>query len=223
MASHHSAAWIWALKPPGTADFHVTVPGRTRHGQDRVQLHSVRALHARDSTLRDGIPVTTVARTLLDLAEVLRPRQLERVVEEAERLRLFDLREVEDLCARSHGRRGIRALKAALADAIEPPATRSELERRFLDLCRDAGLPTPSVNAAVLGYEVDALWPDARLVVELDGYGFHHGRAAFERDRARDAALQVAGYRVLRITDRHLRTGGARLIGQLAALRASVS
>jgi uncharacterized protein DUF559 len=85
-----------------------------------------------------------------------------------------------------------------------PPATRSELERRFLDLCHEAGVPPPAIKAWVEGFEVDALWPGRRLVVELDGHAFHHTRAAFERDRVRDASLQLAGYRVLRLTHRRL-------------------
>jgi very-short-patch-repair endonuclease len=86
----------------------------------------------------------------------------------------------------------------------DPSQTRSDLERRFADLCRDAGLPPPAVNTWVGGFEVDALWPAQRLIVELDGYEFHRTRAAFERDRARDGELQLAGYRVLRFTYRRL-------------------
>jgi uncharacterized protein DUF559 len=162
-------------------------------------------LHLDDRAVREAMPVTSVARTLLDLAEVLRPHQLERVVEEAERLRLFDLRAVEEVCHRSHGRRGLGALRTVLA-GVSPaaPLIRSELERRFLALCQEAGLPSPAMNVFVAGYEVDALWFEPRLVVELDGFAYHGDRAAFERDRIRDAALQLAGYRVLRLTPRRL-------------------
>jgi very-short-patch-repair endonuclease len=149
--------------------------------------------------------VTSVARTLLDLAEVLSARRLLRVLEEAERLRLFDLDAIDRLAGRSHGRRGLGELRLALAGMDdEPPPTRSELERRFLELCRAEHLPPPAVNAWLAGFEVDALWPEQRLVVELDGYAFHGARAAFERDRVRDAAIQLAGYRVLRVTHRRL-------------------
>lgn len=154
--------------------------------------------------MREGIPVTTVARTLLDLAEVVDMRRLERAFEEAERLRLLDLRVIERTCERNAGRRGLKPLRALLSDAQPVVDTRSELERRFLTFCRGAQLPPPAVNVIVAGFEVDALWPDRRLVVELDGYAFHRTRAAFERDRARDAALQLAGYRVLRLTARRL-------------------
>jgi hypothetical protein len=153
----------------------------------------------------DGIPVTSVARTLLDLAEVLPRRRLERAFDEADRQHLLDLSAIGRLCERSRGRHGLKPLKALLSARFRPvPETRSELERQFLDLCRQAGLPPPLVNCHVAGFEIDAAWPDRRLVVELDGFAFHHTRSAFERDRARDAELQLAGHRVLRVTARRL-------------------
>ena len=103
------------------------------------------------------------------------------------------------------------------------PHTRSDLERRFLRLCRDAGLPRPAVNVPVAGVEVDFLWPEARLVVELDGFEFHRERAAFERDRRRDAILQRAGYRVLRITHRRLTEEPEAVISDLRALLCSLN
>ena len=153
--------------------------------------------------MEDGIPVTTVARTLLDLAEVVAPSDLARAVEASERLRLFDLGAVEDVIARSPGRRGLRALGSALAAYRPPPVTRTELERRLVCLCRDAGLDVPEMNVLVEGLEVDALWRDRRLVVELDS-SYHATTAAFERDRIRDATLQLAGYRVIRFTYRRV-------------------
>jgi very-short-patch-repair endonuclease len=147
--------------------------------------------------------VTTVARTLLDLAEAA-PEKLDRALEEAERRGLFDMRDVEALIVRRRGRHGVRVLEQALGAYRDRPFTRSELERQFGDLCREAGLAPPAFNAWVAGHEVDALWRDQRLVVELDGHAFHRTRAAFERDRLRDADLQLAGYRVVRITHRRL-------------------
>jgi hypothetical protein len=96
------------------------------------------------------------------------------------------------------------ALRAALLDYRPQVFTRSKLEGRFLDLCKRAGLPRPAANAVVAGDEVDMLWRTERLVVELDGEQVHRTRAAFERDRRRDTALQIAGYRVVRITDRRM-------------------
>ena len=169
-----------------------------------MDVHRTRRLDPEDRATEDGIPVTTVARTLLDLAEVLPAGDLARAIEASETLQLFDLRAVEDVIARSPGRRGLRPLRRAL-DAYRPaPFTRSPLEVRFLSLCRDAGFPQPAVNVEIAGLEVDAVWDDARLVVELDSRTFHDTSIAFERDRIRDATLQLAGYRVLRVTHRRL-------------------
>jgi very-short-patch-repair endonuclease len=182
-------------------------------------MHLVRNLHRDDRTARDGIRVTTVARTLFDLAEVLSPTQLKRAFEDADRLELIDMRAILQLLERGRGRRGLKPIGPLLAARQDPaPATRSELERRFLDLCHQAGLPSPIVNAQVTRLEVDALWPARRLTVELDGYAFHHDRAAFERDRTRDATLQVAGYRVLRITHRRLEAQPEAVIAALRNL-----
>jgi very-short-patch-repair endonuclease len=138
-----------------------------------------------------------VARTLFDLAGVLRADQLERTIEAADRHGAFDLRALQ---------RGPmpRALREVLADYHGSGFVRSELERRFARLIRDAGLAAPAMNFWICGQEVDAVWEDQKLVVQLDGYEFHRTRAAFERDRRRDAALQLARYRLLRITYRWL-------------------
>jgi hypothetical protein len=145
-----------------------------------------------------------VPRTLLDLAAVVDRGVLKRAVEEADRCGLLRLGDLRRVLQRGRGRRGTSALGAIIADLGEPGATRSELERRFADLCEREGLPPPSLNVLAAGFEVDALWPRQRLVVELDGYAFHRSRAAFERDRARDAALALAGFRVVRITFRRI-------------------
>jgi predicted transcriptional regulator of viral defense system len=202
--SHRTAGDQWGIRRSASARLDVTAP-RPRKGPRDIRVCAVRRLDPRDVTVKDGIPVTTVARTLLELAEVLRPRQLERALEEAERLRIFDLNAVEELCRRSHGRRGLRPLIALLgATFAVPPHTRSELERMFVDLCSDAGLPPPVVNAWIEDLEVDAHWPGTTLVVELDSWRFHRTRAAFERDRARDMKLDLADYAVLRLTHRQL-------------------
>ena len=204
LLSHRSAGAHLGIAPSATPHIDVTVAAR-RPARPGIKLHCVRHLHPADRTKLDGIPVTSVARTLLDLAEVVSSDRLARAVENADRLRLLDLRAADELCSRSRGRHGLKPLRAALSDyAPLYTETRSELERRFLAVCRHAGLARPSVNASLAGLEVDALWRDQRLVVELDGYAFHGTRAAFERDRARDTRLQLAGYRVLRVTSRML-------------------
>jgi hypothetical protein len=201
--SHRDAAALWDLLSWDSPTVHVTTGHRCRR-RPGIAVHCSQ-LVAEDHAEADGIPVTSVARTLLDLAEFVPARLLERALEQAERLELFDLGAIERLIARSHGRHGLRALATAL-DAYRdpPPLTRSELERRFLDLCAKAGLPLPSLNACIAGIEVDAVWHEERLIVELDGHNYHRTRLAFERDRQRDATLQIAGYRVVRFTYRRL-------------------
>jgi very-short-patch-repair endonuclease len=214
--SHRSAAWLWGLQPLSDRPVDVTVAGRSRHRRVGIAVHRTRNLHREDRKVRERIPVTSVARTLVDLAEVVRPAQLERALEEAERLRLFDLRAIGE---RYWGRRGLRPLRALLAEAgVAAEPTRSKLERRFLALCREEDLPAPAVNMFVAGFEVDVLWAEQRLVVELDGYAFHGNRPAFERDRVRDAALQLAGYRVLRVTHRRLETGPASVAAMVRSV-----
>jgi hypothetical protein len=215
LLSHQCAAALWEILPSSRGVIDVTVP--THRRRPGIVVHQS---GCEDRTVKSGIPVTTVARTLLDLAEVV-PHRLDRAVEEAERLRLFDLRAIETLLHRSQGRRGVRTLEAALAAYREPPVIRSKLERRFLDICREAGLPTPAANAFVGRYEVDALWRDRRLIVEVDSHDFHRTRAAFERDRLRDTHLQLAGYRVLRVTDRRLATAPDEVIGAVRSLLAT--
>lgn len=169
--------------------------------------------------MRDAIPVTSISRTLLDLAQVLQQQYLRRALDESERLGLFDLRALERLIGRSQGHRGLRTLGKVLADYRgPPPLTRSELERQFLDLCRDGGLPRPQTSFLVGGREVDVAWPDQRLIVELDSHAFHGTRAAFEDDRIRDAILQAAGYRVIRITHRRMEAAAAEVVQVLRAL-----
>jgi very-short-patch-repair endonuclease len=175
-------------------------------------------LHEEDAATKDGIPVTSVARTLLDYSECVSSRVLDRAIEEAERRGIFDLAAVERLIERTRGRRGRRLLSAAVAGYRAPAFVRSELERAFLDLCRDARLPAPTVNTFVAGSEVDMAWPEDSLVLELDGHEFHRTRAAFERDRIRDADLQLAGYRVLRVTHRRLLEAPADVASTVRAL-----
>jgi hypothetical protein len=178
----------------------VDVTTAERRGvRDRaIDLHRARSLDPADVTEHRGVPITTVARTFVDLAGVVDEPALKRALNQAEILGVYDHTALEEILARSNGRRGAKALRAAIA---APPAfTRSELEARFLTLCADHGLPPPLLNAAVCGYEVDFLWKKARLIVETDGYAYHHTRQAFEHDRRRDAELKRAGYEVLRVT-----------------------
>jgi very-short-patch-repair endonuclease len=199
--SHSSAAAAWGLRPkaPRTADVSVrTRAGRSRNG---ISLHRPRTLTPTDVTTHRGIPITTPARTLLDIAPDLTPRQLERTIDQAEHLRLLDPASLPGVVRRANGHHGAGRLAAVVArHEAGSTFTRSELEERFLRVCRGAALTQPQVNVPLHGYEVDFLWRDRRLVVELDGHASHGTRAAFERDRARDADLAAHGYRVVRFT-----------------------
>jgi very-short-patch-repair endonuclease len=200
--SHRSAAAHWGLLSTAQANVDVTA-ARGRHGAPGIRLHRTRSLDARDTTSHQGIPTTTVHRTLLDLAATTRPGELERAVAQAERLRLYDHRAITDLLARANGHRGTATL--ARATTREAKWTRNEWEAAFLGLLRDHGLPEPEVNASLaaldhLPYEPDFHWPAQRVIVELDGYETHGTRAAFRADRAKDAALTASGQKVLRFT-----------------------
>ncbi len=173
----------------------------------RTGINVHRALLRDDEVTRlENIPVTTVSRTLFDLASVLRQSQLERAIDEAEVQRLTDSLTLPDLLARYPRRHGSRVLKAVLE--AQNGVTRSELESRFSLFLKNARLPRPKLNVDVFAngqwFECDCVWRPQRLIVELDGHKFHATAAAFERDRARDRALAAAGWRVVRVTWRQL-------------------
>jgi very-short-patch-repair endonuclease len=211
--SHRAAIALWELRPPPSGPIDVTVPGRKRKGQGGIRIHNVRSLHPCDRTTVDGIPVTAVHRTLLDYAEVARFQQLRLALDAAERRELFDSYELERLYARAPGRHGLKALKAAVADFTGPaPWTQSELERMFLALIREAGLPEPQTNVFVEGFLVDVWWPGPRLAIELDGYDFHKGRGKFDSDRLQDTKLQLAGCMTIRVTQPRIENEPRQLV-----------
>ena len=202
--SHTDAAALHGLLKVDSGAIHVTALGR--HNIDGIRCHSVRSLDDRDVTKVDGIPVTTLERALLDLAEAKDRRPFAAALKQAQHEDKLDLRRINAVIARNPGRRGIKPLRAALAELTEEPGwTQSELERRFVDLCRSHELPLPHMNQFVEGELVDAYWPDHGLIVEVDGWKTHRTRGAFERDRARDSKLAAAGYRVMRFTYRRIR------------------
>lgn len=216
--SHGSAACLWGLARPRRSPIDVTNLQGSR-GPAGIRLHRSK-LASDERTVEARIPVTSVARTLLDLAEVLGKNALQQAFEEADRLKLLRMPELERVCSRAGRRKGLVALRRLMADATEPVTTRSPLEDRFAEFCREhlADLPTPLTNVSILDHEVDAYWPSHRLVVEMDSWEHHSHRAAFERDRARDAAMQAAGYRVLRYTHRRLEAEPATVASELRAI-----
>jgi len=201
--SHRSAAALWGLIRDRGRIADVTAAAG-RRGRRGIRLHRSR-LHAGERATHDGIPVTCVARTLLDLAGTMDEDRFERVFEEADRLGLLEMQALDLVCKRAVTRRGVALCRRLMDRARMPRKARSPLEERFARFCEKRSLPSPALNVEVLGREVDALWPRQQLIVELDGFAYHRHRAAFERDRARDAALQTAGYRVVRLTHRRMK------------------
>ncbi|MEA2330405.1 MAG: hypothetical protein QOH58_543 [Thermoleophilaceae bacterium] len=208
--SHRSAAGLWGLRPDNRPNTDVSLPLPSARPRAGLDVHATTTLRPEDTTSRDGIPCTTVARTLLDLADVVPPRTVERAVEQAEMLRLFDMRAVEEILTHANGRRGAAVLRNVLADLNDDPGlTANDLEDRFLELCRAAGLPRPKVNQWLElddgpPIRADFLWRRERLIVETDGWDSHGTRQGFERDRLRDQRAQLAGWRVLRFTRRQV-------------------
>lgn len=214
--SHRSAAAIWDIRPDARVTVDVTAVRRLRH-RPGVRMHHAR-LEPWERTERGGLPVTTLARTLLDVAEHVTARDLLRALERAERLEVLDMAALETAIASGAGRAGLGVLARALAD-YDPRhgLTRSELERLALELIDVHGLPRPEVNSQVCGFEVDLLWRSAGLVAELDGWEWHRTRRAFERDRRRDLALAAAGLTCVRLTWRALTTDRTRTMADLRA------
>jgi very-short-patch-repair endonuclease len=204
--SHTSAAQLWGIRPRprrrseagagGEAvDVHVTVPRTSgMRNRDGIVLHRSSTLIARHCTRRDGISVTTPARTLADLRPLLSPAQFAAALREAEFLRL------------------------PLNEQLESDNARTDLEQLMLAICRRHRLPAPEVNVKVARYEVDFLWRGQRLIVEVDGWEAHRSRSAFEEDRARDARFALLGYQVVRFTWRQGTTNRAQVAKTIRAL-----
>lgn len=190
--SHDSAAAIWGFRPPHQGEVHITIEGQARRTRPGIRVHRTLSL---DAAVHNGLPLTTPARTLKDLARTLTPAGLDRAAEQAHILGLV----IPD-------------------EERYPEFTRSEGEQRLKALCKAAQLPAPRMNARVAGREVDAYWAAQRLIVEVDGWRYHGSRWAFERDRRKDAALQAAGYRVVRVTARRLREESYAVAAELAVL-----
>ncbi len=217
VASHLSAGWLWGLlrNRPGT--IHVTVPTPRRARRPFV-VHFA-DLPARDRWVVEDIPVTNLARTLLDLAATLSPARLGRALERAEELGHFDLVALEDVLDRVGHHPGAGKLRRALAiyRDQDPAFERSKLELRFRELVKGAGLPAPSMNLGVLGYELDAYWSDERFAVELDVYETHGSHAAFEGDRLRQEDLKLKGVEMIRVTGPRLDREPEQVIKRVAA------
>jgi very-short-patch-repair endonuclease len=202
--SHRTAAMMHRLLDDSRPLIDVAAASN-RRSRPGIHFHRVRRLHPSEVTDIDGIRVTGVARTLLDIAGLVPQRRLVYALECAEKTRVLDMVEIEALLRRSRGHRGSRALQRAIR-AIEPEAehVHEGLERAFVAFCRARQIEAPAMNAVVEGFTVDALWAKRKLIVELDSWKHHRDRRSFEEDRRRDAVLALAGYQPLRVTHRRL-------------------
>ena len=193
LLSHRSAAWLWGLRLD-----HWKIEVTARSGPKPIVVYRTR--RPAPAAIRDSVPVTGLGRTLVDLADVVSATRLERAFEDADRLQLLNLADVQPI----PGRRGTANLRRVLA-GLRPGETRSELEHRFKRFLRDYGFPWPVFNALVDGMLVDAYWPAHQIIVELDSWEFHgKARRPFEEDRAKSNRLQLKDYKILRVTSRML-------------------
>jgi very-short-patch-repair endonuclease len=200
--------------PSGPIDVTVLRQGGRRH--KGIAVHVTRSLPDSDITKVEGIPCTSWARTLVDLAGILNERQLGYALERTIELRMFDRDTMDAALNRSRGKRGVGRLKALLTHLSDEPApTRFELERRFLQLVKEARLPYPVVNGYVGGLEVDFHWPEHHVAVETDGRATHGHTIAFHRDRDRDLTLLLADWHVIRLTWRQVVNEPERIVRAL--------
>lgn len=208
--SHRAAAILHELRLRGRGLIDVTAPGSRGRNRAGIRVHSAATILPRDRIRIDNIPVTTLARTLLDVAEDATRREVERAIDAAEQQRTLDMTAIDDVLARAGGRRGAALLTSILDEhRLGCTITRNDLEEAFLQICRAIGLPPDHVNGWIAfpdggGAEADFLWRSQRLIVEVDGRDVHTTRRAFEADRRRDQRLATLGYRVIRFTWRQV-------------------
>jgi hypothetical protein len=207
--SHRSAAALHGLRQDNRAKTDIMVPSSSVRSRPTIDVHKSSTLGPSDIAIVDHIPCTTVARTLVDLGDVATRREVERAVDQAEVLRVFDGRAVDAALERAGPRRGAGILRDVLESYEQPTLTRSEIEELVLALCRNANLLIPEVNASItlaggVSYEADFLWREHKLIAETDGRDVHTTRKAFEHDRLRDPRLTLAGYTVVRFTWRQV-------------------
>jgi very-short-patch-repair endonuclease len=221
--SHTSALHLWRLlRGAAPRPIHVTVPGGNRRlKQDGIVFHRSRRLTESERTAVDGIPTTTLERALVDAAGLLGSREIEDAVATAEREGLINADQLATLPDRYPRRAGMAMLRKLIQEPKARHFTRSEAERRCLQLLQAGGLPRPHSNVPVGPYELDLFWPEAGVAIEIDGYAYHSSRTRFEGDRRKDAWLRARGIEVIRLTWRQITrdaTATAVLVGQALAL-----
>jgi hypothetical protein len=194
--SHGSAMTLWGFWKRWDEPFDVTLAGDRR--PQGVRSHRSVTLLRKDVVIKEGIRVTSPARALLDMAPRIPPKSLTRFVNDGRLRRILTLADLREMATRNGNHPGARLLMAHAKTTQNP--TRSGGEDDFLVFCRRHGLPTPLINEPLHGYEVDAYFPEANLVVELDGWEYHSSRQSFEDNRDRDATMLMHGIATIRIT-----------------------
>lgn len=216
VVSHVVAGYIWQMIESEPQDIDLTLVGCSAHPLPGVRIHRVTTLEPRDVRWRRDLPVTSPARTVVDLAGVVDVFELENVLAVCWAEKLAAVKEIREAMERAPRSPGIGTLRRLL-DQGGFARTRSYYERKVLKMLAQAGLPRPLTNHKVVGHEVDMVWHDKRLALEFDSRKFHGDRRAFERDRRRDQDLVAAGFRVIRVTARQLEKEPLRVIARLAA------
>ncbi|HEV7769159.1 MAG TPA: type IV toxin-antitoxin system AbiEi family antitoxin domain-containing protein [Solirubrobacterales bacterium] len=203
LLSHASAAWLWGLLPTCPSIPEVTVP-RSGHRRQRIRVHHTPSLRTEDRVEAERIPVTSLARTLLDVAATGSRRRLDSAIQRAERTGLLDLGPIDSLLERRMGAPGTKPLRSAIEIYRHDGFFRARSERLFLALVKQAGLPRPAINHFIAGHEVDAYWEAERFAVEVDGWEGHRSRDSFENDPLRIENLKLAEIEAIRITARRI-------------------
>jgi hypothetical protein len=219
LLSYYSAGWLWGIRQGLPKPIHVTGSVPRHHPAPKgIVRHRARNLIDEDRAMVDGIPVTSVARTQLDLAWKLRADRLPRVLARSEELGLLDLGAIHAVIERNRGHHGAKRLRYALAIYEPPTWTRSEFERHFVARLVAAGLPRPATGWNEVGYEIDICWPERRFGIELDAYETHGTRQAFETDHERDFDFAMAEIKIHRVSERQFRRKPAKVVGDIATL-----
>ena len=214
--SHQTAAFMWKLVPEPSELIHVTIRGRHGPRPKGVRVHRTNTLTRGEVRILERLPVTSPARTLIDVATELDERGLEFAIEEAQVQRLVTEGQLRAAARKGSGRPGATRVMAVLDAGREPGMTRSKAERLFRELLRAAQLPEPLTNFRVHGFEVDFYWPQLGVVVEFQSYKFHSGRAAFERDTSKGAKLTAAGLTVIYATWRQMEREPYAVVARVA-------
>jgi len=213
--SHRSAAFFWGMRKTAPAPIEVSVIGRSCSSRDGIRVHRIKAIDRRDLVRKDGLWVSSPARTVLEVAAVA-PDELVDVVEEGLAGRRVNSRQLEAVLARNRPCRGAARLAALLGDENAMEITRSDAERAFRKLIRDSGLPRPEANVKFGPYVPDFMWRRERLIVEIDSPTFHGGPRAFENDRNKDLFYRDAHFDVLRFTREHVMRRGPMVLAKVA-------